>query len=151
MQDGDLVRITHGGNAVRNEDGGAILHDLAQVVQDLVFGLGVDAGECVVEHQDSRVPDQRASDGRALLLTAGKSNAAFADHGPVFLRKAFDLGGDAGGLCRMADLLVGRSRPPKRDVFAHGFAEQECFLRYEANVVAAETTKTSRVKDNSES
>ena len=60
VQHGDLVGVAHGGDAMRNEDGGASAHDVAQVVEDFFFRVRVDAGERVVEHQDARVAHQRA-------------------------------------------------------------------------------------------
>ena len=73
------------------------LHDFAQMVEDLVFGLRVDAGESVVEDQDARVADEGAGDGGALLLSAGEGDAALADHRVVAFGEAFDVGGDVGG------------------------------------------------------
>ena len=58
-------------------------HHVAQVIEDLVFGLRVDAGESVVEDQNARVADQGAGNGGALFLSAGKRDAALADHGVV--------------------------------------------------------------------
>src|ERR1700686_2647757 len=48
-QDDDLVGLLHGGGAVRNQNSGAVVHDVAQAGQDALFGLRVDAGEGVVK------------------------------------------------------------------------------------------------------
>src|SRR5579862_8137153 len=71
VQHGDAVGVADGGDAVGDEDGGAAAHDVAQVVEDLVFGVSVDAGERVVENQDLGIADEGAVNGGPLLLTAG--------------------------------------------------------------------------------
>ncbi len=55
-----------------DEDGGPSLHHFAQVIEDVILGLGIDAGQGVVQHQDARVADDRAGDRGALLLAAGE-------------------------------------------------------------------------------
>src|ERR1700747_939489 len=77
-QDNDLVGVLHGGGAVRNQNGGAAVHDAAQASENALFGLRIDAGEGSVEDEDARVADDGAGDGRALLLSAGERDAAFA-------------------------------------------------------------------------
>src|SRR6266849_1256456 len=47
-QDDDLVGVPYGGGSVRNQNGGAAVHDAAQAREDALFGLGVDAGEGIV-------------------------------------------------------------------------------------------------------
>src|SRR5712692_8978528 len=71
-EDDDLVGVSHGGGAVRNQNGGAPVHDAPQAREDALFGLGVDAGEGIVKDQDARVPDNGAGNGCALLLSAGE-------------------------------------------------------------------------------
>src|ERR1700730_11214867 len=90
-QDDDLVGVAHGGGAVRNQNGGAALHDATQAGEDALFGLRVDAGEGIVEDEDARVADDGASDGGALLLSAGERDAALADNRFVFVGEAFDV------------------------------------------------------------
>lgn len=50
MENGDAIGIADGGNAVGDENRGAAVHHIPQVVEDLVFRMGVDAGERVVEN-----------------------------------------------------------------------------------------------------
>ena len=64
------VGIADGGDAVRNEDRGAAAHDLAQMIQDLVFRVRVDARQRVVQNQNARIANDSARDGGALLLSA---------------------------------------------------------------------------------
>ena len=76
-----IGRRCGGGDAVGDEDRGAALHDFAQAGEDLLLGVGVDGGQCVVEDEDAGVAEHGAGDGGALLLAAGEGDAALADHG----------------------------------------------------------------------
>src|SRR5579862_2872825 len=120
---GDAVGVAYGGDAMRNEDRGAALHHFAEVVENFIFSVGVDAGECVVEDENPGIPNQRAGNGGALFLSARESNAAFADHGLIALRKTLDIGGYIGGFGSVVNLPVVGGINPQRDVFANAVAE----------------------------
>ena len=64
--------------------------------QNALFGVGIDARERVVEDQNLRLAQNRAREGRPLLLPAGKRDAALADHRVEALREALDFTGNAG-------------------------------------------------------
>src|SRR5208337_2526690 len=83
VEDGDGVGVADGGNAMGDEDGGASAHDFAEMVEDFIFGVGVDAGEGVVEDENAGAAEQGAGNGGALLLASGERYAAFADGGVV--------------------------------------------------------------------
>lgn len=68
VQNRDAIGVADRRNTMRDKDGGAALHHLAKMVQDLVFSLRVHAGERVIEHENARIANQRASNGGALLL-----------------------------------------------------------------------------------
>ena len=104
VKDSNTVGIAHGGDAVRNEDGGAPPHDFTEVVEDLVFGVGVDAGECVVENQNPRIANQGAGNGSALFLAAGEGDAQLTNPFVVAIGQADDEVVDARRFC-------GRSYP----------------------------------------
>ena len=119
-----------------DEDRGPSLHDLAQVIEDLVLGLGVDAGQGVVEHQNARVAYDRAGDCRALLLAAGERQPALADGGRVLLGKAsISVAMRAISAARRISFFAGVVGA-KGDVFPDGRAEKKSFLRDEADVAA---------------
>ena len=61
----------HAGDAGEGQD----------VLRDLVGGLGVQRGGGFVRQQDGRLFEQRAGNGNALLLAAGKLAPAFAAKG----------------------------------------------------------------------
>ena len=140
MQDGDRVGVADGGNAVGDEDGGATAHDFAEMIEDFVLGVGVDAGKGIVEDEDAGAAEKGAGDGGALLLAAGESDAAFADGGVVAFGEAFDVVGDVGGFGGGFDVVERDvaifTRHSKSDVFADGVAEEKCFLRNETDVAA---------------
>src|SRR5450631_4475530 len=136
VQHGDAVGIADGGDAVRNEDGGAAAHDVAQVIEDLVFGVGVDAGERVVEDQNLGIANQGAGNRRALLLSAGERDAAFSHHRIVAFGKTLDVDCNVGRVGRVVNLLVGGGVDSQGDVLADAVAEQESFLGHESNVLA---------------
>src|SRR5713226_2939940 len=123
-QDDDLVGVSHGGGAVRNQNGGAPVHDAPQAREDALFGLGVDAGEGIVKDQDARVPDNAAGNGSALLLSAGEGDTALANDGFIFVGEAFDVGIEAGDFGGLANLIEIVSREAKGDIAADGFAEE---------------------------
>ncbi len=95
-QDYDLIGVLHGGRAMRNQDGGAAFHNTAETREDAFLGLGVDGGKGIVEDQDARIADDGASDGAALLLSAGQGDAALTDYGVVFFGEGFDVGIEVG-------------------------------------------------------
>ena len=70
VQHGNAVGVAHRGNTVGDEDGGPSLHYFAQVIQDFVFGVGVDAGESVVENENAWVANQGTGNRGALLLSS---------------------------------------------------------------------------------
>jgi hypothetical protein len=113
VENGDAVGVADGGDAVRDEDGGASAHEIAQVVENFVFGVGVDAGEGVVEDKDAGAAEDGAGDGGALLLAAGEGDAALAHRGVVAVGKRLDVGGDVGGLGGSDDFFVRGIGTPK--------------------------------------
>ena len=66
-------------------------HHAAQPRQDLLLGVGVHRRQRIVEDQDPRVDEQRAREGRPLLLAARQRDAALADHRVVALRERRDV------------------------------------------------------------
>src|ERR1700728_289852 len=136
VEHSDAVRVAHSGDSVRNEDGGAPLHHVAQVVENLVFGVGVDAGESVVEDQNLGIADEGTGNCGALLLTAGEGDAAFAHHRVVAFGEALDIGGDVGRVGGTLNLLIGSRFHAQCNVFANAVTEEKSFLRHESDVFA---------------
>src|SRR5438874_4173190 len=78
---GDLVSVAGRGDSVGDEDGGAAFHDAVEAAEDPLFGVGVDAGQGVVEDENFGVADDGAGDSCALFLTAGEGESTLADLG----------------------------------------------------------------------
>src|SRR6185312_8136318 len=57
LEEAGVVTVARGGDAVGDEDGGAALHALAEAIEDALLGVGVYAGEGVVEDEDARVAE----------------------------------------------------------------------------------------------
>src|SRR5215468_1125182 len=123
---------------MRDENGRAAAHDFAQVIQDLVFGLRIDARERVIENHDARIADDGTRNGGALLLAAGEGEATFPHHGRVFVGEAFDVDSDVGGLGGGVDGLIGGMLHAERNVLPDRVAKEERFLRHETDVAAQE-------------
>ncbi len=77
----DRVAAARGGDAVGDENDGAVRGLALDRREDRRLGLGVDGGERVVEHQDRRLAHEGAGEGDALPLAAGELDAALADDG----------------------------------------------------------------------
>ena len=85
-----LVRAAHSGNALRNNDLCTGIGKLLKIFAQLLFGLQVDRRGGVVQDQDLRLLCQRAGQGDALLLAAGKPGALLADDGVEALGQRAD-------------------------------------------------------------
>ena len=70
LQHDDLVGIDDGGQAVGDDQRGAVFRHLLQRRLDLVLGEAVERRGGFVEDQDGRALENGARDGHALLLAA---------------------------------------------------------------------------------
>src|ERR1017187_7511151 len=127
----NLVRPAYGGKPVRDDDNGAVLHQVGQRLLYQHFALRVQVAGGFVQDQDGRVLEQRARDGETLALSAGEFDAAVANHGLVSFREARDefagqggLGGGVDGFLRNAFAAIG-------DVVGHRVVEQKRVLRHQ--------------------
>ena len=102
----------------------------------VALGFRIERRGRFVEQDDGRVLDQRARDGDALALAAGKLQAVLADRGVVADRKAFDEIVRVGGLCRGDDFLFAGAELAERDVVADRAAEQVHDLAHIGDVLA---------------
>ena len=119
---------------MRNQDGGPAMHHGCQTFQNTLFRQGVHARERVIQDQHPWIAQHRAGDGHPLLLPARKREPALSDHGAVAVRKARDIGSQTRQFRRARDLPVGSGAHAPRDVFPQRRAEQERFLRNEADL-----------------
>ena len=129
----DLVGADDGGEPVRDDQRGAVVRDLFERVLDFALGVAVERGGRLVEQQDRRRLQDGAGDGDALLLAAGKLQAALADLGLVAVRRHADEIVDLGEPRRLLDLGIGRLPAAVADVVADGVVEQHGVLRNHAD------------------
>src|SRR5258706_9026470 len=80
--------------------------------------------------------DDGAGYRSALLLSSREGDAAFTNHGAVLIRKAFDIVRDASAIGSGLDLVVRSTGLAEGYVFADCVAEQESFLRDEADAAS---------------
>src|SRR5258708_28925995 len=123
MEHGDTIGIADRGNAVGDENRGAPVHHIAQVIENFIFGVGIDAGERVVENQDSWIPNESARNRRSLLLSARQRYAAFPNHGAITLGKALDVDGNICGVSGVVNLIIRRQVYSQGNVFADAVTE----------------------------
>ena len=90
LEHDDLVGQRDGGEAVRDDDRRAALHDGLERAPDARLGGRVDRGGGVVEDQDARVGEQRARDREPLPLAARERQPALADERVVAARERLD-------------------------------------------------------------
>ena len=109
-----------------------MLHRLAH----LQLGFGIERGGGLVEQDDRRILDQRARNGHALALAAGKLCPMFADRRVVAAREGHDEIMRIGALGGRDDLVLAGARFSEFDVFADRAAEQKRVLPDIGDVLA---------------
>ena len=80
VHDQNLVRIDHGGEAVRDHQRGLALRHLAQLGLDGALVRRVQRRGGLIKHQHRRVLEQRARNGHALFFATRELEPALAHH-----------------------------------------------------------------------
>ena len=70
VHDDDAVGGADGREAVRDDDGGAVVHQPVERVLDQPLAFRVERGRRFVEQKQGRVAQQRPGDGDAMALAA---------------------------------------------------------------------------------
>ncbi len=98
FEDDDFVGFADGGEAVGDDEDGAVLHEVFEGGLDLALGDGVDGGGGFVEDDHGWVFEEDAGDGEALFFALGEADAFFADVGFEAVGEVLDEveGGGAG-------------------------------------------------------
>jgi len=127
IEDDDAVGLLHCGQAVRDDEGGAIAHQLRQRRLDVALSLGVERRSRFIEDQDRCILQQRARDGDALALPAGEQHTAIPHQGVESTRLAAC---ELQHVCCLGRPLDGRLRhlTAEGDVIANGVIEQHHVL-----------------------
>src|SRR5204863_10211901 len=79
MKDADKVGVLDCRYPMRDDQRRPLCTDIAQIVEDLFFRVGVDRRKGIVEDQNSRITHDGTRYCRPLFLSARKRNAALAD------------------------------------------------------------------------
>ncbi len=139
LEHDNLVGVAHGRNAMRDDDGRAILHHAAQARQNFFLGVRVHSGERVIQNQNARIGHHGTRDGGALLLPARQRDAALADHRLVAARKVsnvfVELGHHRCGFESRRGFLRDR-RDAECDVVGERVGKQKRLLWHEADHAA---------------
>ena len=77
----DPVRLAHGGEPVRDDQRGPPAHHVAERFLHQPLALRVERAGRLVEQEDRRIAQDRASDRESLLLPAGQARAVLAQIG----------------------------------------------------------------------
>ena len=94
------------------------------------------ADRCLIQNEDRRVPEQRAGDRNALPLSAGQTDAAFADHRAIALRQpGYEVMG-IGRLGRGVQLSLRRVGLAHAQIVFDRAVEQICILVYHCDLAA---------------
>ena len=130
----DQVGLADGGQAVCDEEGGAVPQQMVDGVLDELLGLGVDGRGGLIQHKDPRVGQHRPGKGDQLLFAGGEAVAALAH---VAVPALFQLGHHGIGRHRPGGglhFLVGGVQTAVADVLPHGAGEQVGVLQHIADV-----------------
>jgi hypothetical protein len=118
-QHADRRSPAHRAQAVRDHQGRAPHQQGLERDLQLRLVLGVEMTRGLVEHQDGRIPQQRARDGDPLPLPAREPHPALSERRLVALGQSADELLGLGRLSGALDLGAGGPRPPQRDVLGH--------------------------------
>ena len=141
---GDAARIQHENpvgsddarKPVRDYQRRPVLHQTVQRGLDDGFVLRVHARKRLVQQQDRRVLEQRASNRQPLPLTAGQPDGAFSDNGIVPVRQMRDELVRVRGARGVFQLLMSGVRLAEPQIIRHRAVEQVRVLRYHRYAVA---------------
>ena len=132
----DAIGLQHGRQPMRDDDGGAALHEFLERLLHQPLGFRIQRTGGLVEQQNRRILEDGARQRDALALAARQPRAALAEECVVALRqlaqKFIGGRGDRGRL----DLRIARRRAAVADILARAGAEQHRFLRHQADLRA---------------
>src|SRR6266853_6842921 len=112
----DLLRAPNRRKPVRNHKRGPPAHQVAQPLLDQRFRFRIEARSSFIKNKNARVGKNRPCNRNALLLSARKLHAAFADNGVVLFLERFREFIDARDAASRHDFFFAGLRPSKRHV-----------------------------------
>ena len=130
VEDVDGIGAEDGGEAVCDDETGAVASQSFEGLLDEVLGFGIDGRSGLIEEQNGRILQKGACDGDALTLASAEKDAAFANFGiEAVWQRADEVFGT-----RVAQsepqIGLGGIRASKMKVLTNGSGEKEAFLRH---------------------
>ena len=132
----DLVGAADGGQAVRDHERRAALHQVREALLDQRLRLGVEARGRLVEDQDARVGEDGARDRHALALAARELDPALAHDRVVAVRERSANSSTRAMRQAARTCSSVASGPREGDVLADRAVEQERLLQHDAELRA---------------
>ena len=129
----DLVGADDGREPVRDHQRRAVAGNALERVLDFLFGMAVERGCRLIEHQNWRTLQDGAGDRDTLLFAAREFQSALADLGLVALRRNPDQRVDLRKASRLFDLGISRLPAAIANVVADRVVEQHGVLRNHAD------------------
>ena len=135
VQDKNLIRPHHGGQAVGDHNDRAAAGQFGQGLLDQCLVLWVGKGGGLVQHHDGGVLQNGPGQGHPLLLPAGEVGPRGADLGVHALGQFFQDVPALGGHQRRLHLRPGGLRAGGPDIFQNGRLEQAAVLEDKGDLV----------------
>src|SRR6266498_4094654 len=133
----DQICDHHGLDAMRDDEGRTIFHQLVQSRPDRCFRFCIDRRRGVVEDQNAGILEKSAGNGHALFLSTREGHAFLADQSVVTIWEAEDDIMNGSSFCGALDFLLRDiSSDTISDVLPDRAAEQEWFLFHNADLFA---------------
>jgi hypothetical protein len=129
VEDSDPSGFQYGGQAVRNDEHRAAIHDAIEGLLDEALALRVQRARRLIEQKQSRVAQKRARDRDALALPTGKSHTPLAEICAVTLRQTLDKLRRRRSVRRAADFLFRGPGTAITDIVDHVRGEDGGVLR----------------------
>src|SRR6478735_7408360 len=132
----DAIGLADRRETVGDDEDGPAGGNSFHVLLDGALAFVIQGAGRLVEDEDARIGNERASDRDTLALPAGKIAAAFTHDGVIALRQLQDEVVSAGERCRLDDPLHGHGWIGERDVLANGAVEEHVLLQDDADLAS---------------
>ncbi len=132
----DALGVTDRGQAVGDDEHGALAAQSFERIADGLFTFVVEGAGGFIKNNDGRVFEEHARDAEALLLPTGQLYPALADVGVVTVWQTHDEVVSVGVFGSSDDLLLRGVQLAVADVVGHAAGEEIDILLHHADVLA---------------
>ncbi len=87
VHDDNFIGILNGGKAVRNDETGAIFHQVHHRVLNFLLSSCVNTGGGLIQNQYARIGEKGSADGEKLALSLGKTGAGLNKNRIIAIRE----------------------------------------------------------------